>query len=185
MNRLGRFRALSVESARRLYDDRIFGLQQVDRQTMEKELDRKLRANLQVDVAQAAAILRNDPASGFHRNQNGLFMAPPDAEVIAAVNEFPDLIVLPFIFLFHRALRAMSFEIIARPSKDSRAFDQQRGDLCDLSHLVGAAYADVFSCDTRTARRLVNGRDLLARAPPITATGGPAAIAHRIEAQIG
>ncbi|BDG06614.1 hypothetical protein [Anaeromyxobacter oryzae] len=184
MARLARFRELSVQSARRLYDDRITGLQQVDRAAMEEELDRKVRANLQVDVAEAAALLRKDPASGFHRNQSGIFVAPTDAEVAAAVNGFPDLTVLPFIFLFHRALRAMSFEIIARPSTASRAFEQQRGDLYDLTHLVGAAYADVFTCDTRTARRLDNGRDLLGRPPPITAVGGPAAVAQHIEAQV-
>ncbi len=179
---LERFRELSVESAKRFYDDRIFGLKQVTKKEMLAALDRKLRANLEVQVRHAAAHLRRDPASGVHVLRNGMFVSPTDEEVLAAVNGFPDLRVLPYIFLSQRVVRNMSFEILKRPSRNSGAFDKQRGDLYDIAHLVGAAYCDVFTCDARTARRLGGGRELLGFCPPIS--GRPEVVNELITAQL-
>lgn len=182
MARLRRFRELSVESAKRFYDDRIFGLKQVTKKQMLATLDGKLRANLEVDVRYAVAQLRRDPASGLHVQRNGMFVSPTDDEVLAAVNGFPDLTVLPYVFLSQTVLRNMSFEILKRPSKNSRAFDDQRGDLFDLAHLVGAAYCDVFTCDKRVARRLADGREKLGFPPPIS--GRPEVVDRLITAQL-
>jgi len=184
MKRLGGFRKLSVESARRLYDDRVQGLKVVDKPSMLAELDRKLRANLEVDALQAAELLRGDPGSGFHVLRNGIFVSPTNQEVLAALSGFPDLAALPFVFLFHRAVRNMSFEITRRPSKQSRAFDQQRGDVYDHAHLVGAAYCDVFTCDKKMVKRLDGGREALGRKAPISAAGGIAALIKGIEGQL-
>jgi hypothetical protein len=180
---LGRFRSLSVEYARRFYDDRNEGLKRVSKEEMTAFLDRKLRANLEVDVRRAAEVLRRDPGSGFHVMRNGMFVSPTDEEVLATVNGFPDLTVLPWVFLSQRVERNMSFEILTRPSRDSGAFDRQRGDLYDVAHLVGAAYCDVFTCDTRVAKRLDGGRELLGFPPPIS--GAPADVNETILAQVG
>jgi hypothetical protein len=167
------FRSLSVEAAKALYIDRSLALKVRDRDEIDAAVDSKLRAGLQADALRVAAEVRN----GLHPSFND--------EVRAAIAGLPNLQALPYHFLRYRALRNMSFEITARPNVRTRAFERQRGDYYDLAHLVGGAYCDVFTCDTRIVKRLDKGREALGRAPPIAAEGDVDALVHRIEEQLG
>jgi hypothetical protein len=174
----------SVDAARRLYRDRVEAFKEVGEKAVNVELDRRFRVRLNAEALQATAGLRSDPASGFHVTRTGIFVAPTDEEVTRALNGFPDLSVLPYFFLSQRFLRCMAKEVSVRPSVDSKAFDEQRGDYYDIFHLVGAAYCDVFTCDQRTASRLAGGCALVGRPSPITAAGGIGALNGRILRQL-
>lgn len=93
--------------------------------------------------------------------------------------------MLPYRYLAKRFIRHAAKDVLGRASVESRAFDKQRGDFYDISHLVGAAYCDVFTCDQRTADRLGDGRALIGRLPAITAAEGPEYLSERISAQLG
>lgn len=178
---LSRFRTLSVESAKRFYDDRVAGLRQVTKDEMIEVLDQKLRASLAVDVRNAVEHLASNPSSGIHVLRNGMFVTPTADEVLAMLNGFPDFKALPYVFLSQRVTRSMSFEILGT-AKKRRNFEKQRGDLYDIAHLVGAAYCDVFTCDTRVARRLERGRELIGFPPPIA--GRPELVDRSIRQQL-
>lgn len=179
-------RRLSVDGARRLYTDHVAGLRAVDESTMRAELERRLRLNLEHDLRAAAARLRSNPHGEFFVMRSGILVPPSDEDVLSAVRGLPDLRTLPFVFLSQRVTQNMAFESARlRPSVTSRAFDQQRGDAYDNFHLVGAAYCDLFTCDTRTARWLAGGRELIGRAPAITAEGGIASLNLRLKDHLG
>jgi hypothetical protein len=178
MQSLGRWRQLSAEGARRFYYDRKHARSQVTEEHMTATLDDKLRALLEAEALQAAARLSKLADSGFHVDRGGGLYAPPTgSDVIKALGGFPDLGVVPYAFLVQRFIRNLADAMLAPPSPTST---KHRGDLYDVTHLVGAAYCDVFTCDTRTAQRLDGGREMLDLPSPIS---GPAEVVNRLIAE--
>ena len=73
---------------------------------------------------------------------------------------------MPTVFSMQTVIRAAAEDAGAQPS------GKRQGDFWDWSHLVGAAYADAFCCDYRTARHLGDAREKLGLPPPIVFKDG-------------
>jgi hypothetical protein len=184
MRNLDSFRRLSIETAKDLYIDRSLALRENTQEAIERRLDEKLRAGLLEEGCAVAEALRNDSSSGFFGDSSGVLAPPNDEFVASTVRGLTDWKRLPYVFLWHRVNRNMSFEVTRRRSIRSRRFQEQRGDYYDGAHLVGGAYCDVFTCDAEVARRLSRGRELLGRAPPIDGRGGVEAVLASLQSQL-
>lgn len=100
----------------------------------------------------------------------GLFRFPTNDEV-ASIPLLPwaDPGRMPLVYCFHRVIRSAG--AIAARKNGSKYFKGRGGDFWDWSHLVGAAYADGFCCDKRTAEQLGDAREVLGLRPAIVFEG--------------
>lgn len=88
----------------------------------------------------------------------GFFVKSPDLSKFtwAEVEASPS--TAPFCYVLTNALRARRRRLPDKPPKD---WSKYQGDQQDLSHLIGAAYCDVFSCDSRVSADLGDSRGYL------------------------
>ncbi len=174
MRRLEEMAALGKSYSQRLFEDRNRArLEKVSKAEIDAQLDRNLLAYI-TEVARRIHCRIIAAADPNYLVRYGVLEGPPEFEALRKLVPLPSDApqLFPTFFLFHRVIRSFAEEIARKANIGTGFFHKRDGDFFDWSHLVGAAYADAFCCDSLTAKHLGNARTTLGLPEPLVLTKG-------------
>jgi hypothetical protein len=143
----------SLSMAELMNVDRTSALKNHDSQKVFTHLEAKRNEHYLREAIKAHRALLSEGDKEYTKLKNGLHILPTEEDVIGAFNN-PEkfLPLMPFTSIEMQYIENWS-QMVSKMTKGSKRFQGRRSDFIDVFHLVGAAYADIFTCDSTTKQR--------------------------------